>query len=447
MLGVEVFGQYGFVLSLLVLLAVISDKGLNTYQSRQIAFIKDKTEVGRLIGSSIIARLFTIVIVVGIAFALSYYINKPDTVKQFMRFAAMAMGVNFMMGGFSATLLGYERFRLYGMLAMLTQLMLTLLGFTALILGYGLLGIGVAHLVSATIATLTIAIVVNVRVCRLSFQVGLTEPVAFVKSALPLAVTAVLMTIYYRADFVMLSLMKGDQAVGYYNSAYALINGMLMVSTSFSAAILPRLSGYFNADKTSMNNIYRIGFKYLMYLGLAVALGTVFIAGSLYEMVYPESYLPGVISLKILIWALVLMFINSIQSSYMIASNWKRSLMYITAVGAVLNIGLNFIFIPRYSFQGAAIATLISEALTGVGFFVMIGHNLSISKVLRWLLKLIPALVAMTLVLVLSENLQVLLRIVCGALSFLLVLILSKGLGREDLDLILRLISARGKPE
>jgi len=442
---VEVFGQYGFVLSVLVLLAVISDKGLNTYQSRQIAFIKDKTEIGRLIGSSIIARLFAIVIVVAIAFVIAYFIDKPNSVKQFMRFAAMAMGVNFIMGGFSATLLGYERSRLYGLLAMFTQLILTLLGFAALLLGYGLYGIGVAHLVSAVVATLFIAIVVNTRVCKLSFHIELSAPWVFIKTAFPLAVTAILMTIYYRADFVMLSFMKGDEAVGYYNSAYALINGMLMISTSFSAAVLPRLSSYFNTDKTSMNNVYQTGFKYLMYFGLAVALGTVFVAGPLYRIVYPESYLPGVISLKILIWALALMFINSIQSSYMIASNWKRSLMYITAVGAALNIRLNFIFIPRYSYQGAAIATLISEALTGAGFFWVIRHNLNIGKVLRWFIRLIPALAVMTAVLLLLTNYNVIAQIGLGAASFLVILIVFKGIGREEFNLVLRLISYQGK--
>lgn len=436
------FGQYGFVLSVLVLLSVISDKGLNTYQSRQIAYIKDREVVGKLIGSSLIARVMILLLVIAIAFAISYLIDKPEPVKLFMRFAAMAMGVNFLMGGFSSVLLGYERFILYGILAMFTQLILTIFGFAALISGYGLLGIGIAHLASALIATTIVVISVNKRVCRVSFSSKFSDSLAFLKSSLPLIITAILMAVYYRVDFIMLSLMVGDQAVGYYNSAYALVNGMLMVSTSFSAVILPRLTGYFNTDKESMHNVYQTGFKYLMYFGMAVALGISFIARPVYEFIYPESYLPGVISLKILIWALVLMFLNAIQSSYFIASNWKSWLMYITAAGATLNILLNLYLIPRYSYQGAALATLVSEFLTSVCFFVVIGREIKIGNIARYFCRLIPSLLVMAIVLGFIDGYNLILRVVAAGLSFFLSLIIFRGLNRQDFGFLLQLISS-----
>ena len=344
------------------------------------------------------------------------------------------------MGSFSSTLLGFERFKLYGFLAMFSQLLTTLLSFIALYLGYSLIGIGIAHVITAILATSVVGYMVRRRVCRFDFKGTFRQGLIIIKAALPLAVTAVLMTIYYRADFVMLSIMQGDEAVGFYNSAYALINGLLLVSTSFSATALPRLTGYFSGNHEQLRSLYQTGFKYMMYLGLAVAFGALFVAEPVYQLFYPSTYQPGVSALRILIWALALMFINSLQSGLMIAADRKQLLMYLTGIGAVVNIGLNLILIPRYSFNGAAVATVISELITGIGFFVILKDHLQLRQMLRWILSLIPAVASMALFLYIFPNINVILRIIIGAIVIIGVLILTRGLDRRDINMVLKLL-------
>ena len=436
----EIFGQYGFALAIVTLFAVISENGLNTYQTRQIAFIRDKDVAAKLIADSLIARALVFILAVGTLIAISFAIDKPEPFRMFLRFSALAMGVNFFMGGFSSTLLGYERFKLYGVLAISTQFVLTALGFLALYSGFGLVGIGVGHLLAACLSTVAIAILVRERVCRFSLNGTFKQAKAFLKAAMPLSVTAVLMTVYYRADLVMLSLIKGDEAIGLYNSAYALVNGLLLVSTSFSATILPRLSGYFREDTEKMKSIYLVGFRYMLYFGLAAAFGATLLAEPIYDLIYPESYLPGIGALRILIWALALMFVNSLQSSFLIASDLKNKLMYITAAGAAINIVLNLILIPPYSFNGAAAATLISEILTGLCFYYILRESLSLRTIAIWLIRLIPAIASMAAILILASNYHVILRIAAGALIFLTVLTVAGGLGKRDLDYVLRLL-------
>jgi O-antigen/teichoic acid export membrane protein len=444
-LGVEIFGQYGFAIAIITLFAVLSDKGLNTYQTRQTAFINDKVEAGKLIADSLYARLILGTLSFGILLLISLFLDKSDSFLIFFRFASLAMMVNFYMGSFSSTLLGFERFKLYGMLAMFSQLLLTSLSFIALYLGFSLIGIGVAHLIAGIVATTIVGYMVRQRVCRFTFHGTLRKGLAIIKSALPLAVTAVLMTIYYRADFVMLSIMKGDEAVGYYNSAYALINGLLLVSTSFSATVLPRLTGYYSGNHEQLRSLYQTGFKYMVYLGLATAFGTIFVALPVYQIFYPSTYLPGVSALHILIWALALMFINSLQSGMMIAADRKQLLMYLAAIGAVVNVGLNLILIPRYSYDGAAVATVISELITGIGFFIVLKEYLPIGKLTSWLGRLAPAILAMTVFLFLFPELNVIVRIIIGAVIFIGVLILVRGLDRRDLKLAFRLLPGGSK--
>ncbi|NOZ63517.1 MAG: hypothetical protein GXO71_00960 [Caldiserica bacterium] len=63
----------------------------------------------------------------------------------------------------------------------------------------------------------------------------------------------------------------------------------------------------------------------------------------------------------VLIWTLPLLSLNFIFRTYFIASNRQKVSFYFFSSGALLNILLNFLFIPRWNFQGAATATLVTE--------------------------------------------------------------------------------------
>lgn len=357
-----------------------------------------------------------------------------------MLLSALAMMVNSSMGSFSSTMLGYERFKLYGVLAISTQAIVVILGFIVLYEGLGLIGLGGAHLVTAIIATVTVALFVRKRVCRWAIKFNWQSALKVLRAALPLAVTALLMAIYYRADFIMLTIMQSDKSVGFYNSAYALVNGLLLVSTSFSASILPRLSSYFSSDQLKLDRLYSIGFKYMMYLGLAIAFGATFLASPLYKLIYPDSYLPGADALEILIWALALMFINGLQSAHLIARNFKSRLMLITGGGAILNILLNLILIPKYDFVGASIATVISELMTGIGFFMIIRKHLTFGTITGWVLRIIPGLAVMGLILYFTSGMNVISRAAISGLVLVIMLYVTKGINRDDIGHFIKLL-------
>jgi len=443
-LGVELFGQYGLVLAIITFFGVISYSGLDIYQTRQTAVLLDKSKVGSLIGNALLARAVIATALVIIIYLISIFINKPLSVKVFLWLSAMAMAINFIMGSFSSTLLGYERFKLYGFLAMGTQSLSTLLGLLVLYLGFGLIGIGFVFVACAFIATAIIGLAVNRRVCRVSLKLNWQSALNILKSSAPLAGAAILATIYYKADFIMLSYFKGDQAVGYYNSAFALINGLLLVSTSLRATILPRMAGYFVSDQEKLNRLYHIGFKYMLYIGLSAAFGALILAEPIFELVYPQSYLPGAAALKILIWALALMFVNTLQSAHLIARDYKKQLMYITGLGAILNIALNLVLIPKYSFTGAASATVITETVTGIGFFYILRHHLRLRQLITWFLRLLPPLIVMALFLIFMPDLSVVVRAITGVGIIVIGLVITRGLTGRDFGYIANLLP-RGK--
>ena len=439
----EQFGQYGFALALVAFFNVLSDFGINTYQTRETAILADNNAASSLIGQAFVARLLLGIISALIILAICFTLDKPLSLKIFLAFLSITMIINFLSGGFASTLLGYEKFRLYSLLAMGTQVLTTCLGFAALAAGSGLVGIGVAHMVTASTLAIAIGTIVYRKICKFQLHGSLENGLAILKQAAPLCITALRLTVNYRADFILLSLFKGDKAVGYYNSAYALVNGLLLVSTAFSATILPRMAGYFNTDKEKLTRLYSSAFKYLFYLGLAMAVGATMLAHPIFELIYPESYLPGAGALSILIWALAFMFVNSLQSAHLVARNQNRQLMYLTGIAAFVNITLNLILIPPYSFRGAALATIISELAAGTGYFIILRSALPFKKLVRWSLRLLPAVSAMIIAIMLTESVMVIPRAILAGMLFIFMLAISGALDLADLGYLAASLAPR----
>lgn len=338
-------------------------------------------------------------------------------------------------------MLGYEKFKYFSILAFCTQMVGTVLAIFALYYGYGLPGIGIAHIITAILSATAIAFTARKVIDGFSLKGKLSKALAVIKQAAPLGITAILITIYYRADLIMLSIIKGDQAVGYYNSAYALVNGLLLVSATFSATFLPRMSSYFNCEPAKLDVLYQTGFKYMLFFGMAAAFGAAFLAEPIYGLIYPDSYLPGAYALKILIWAMAMMFVNTFQNALMIARDLKKRLMYLTGAGAFVNIILNLILIPPYGFIGAAYATVASQLITVVGFIITLRRTMPYKMFTILLLRLLPAIAMMVLSIKFTESVMIVPRILIGAAVFIVALIITGGLNRRDYKTLIGLLS------
>ncbi|MCI0564023.1 MAG: polysaccharide biosynthesis C-terminal domain-containing protein [Nitrososphaera sp.] len=100
----------------------------------------------------------------------------------------------------------------------------------------------------------------------------------------------------------------------------------------------------------------------MIWLALVIAIPTVLVSRGLVHSLYGPDYAAASTVLALHIWAAVFVFLGVATSKWYLAENMHFDLFQRTLVGAVLNIVLNFFLIPRYGINGAAIATLISQA-------------------------------------------------------------------------------------
>ncbi len=161
----------------------------------------------------------------------------------------------------------------------------------------------------------------------------------------------------------MLGFMDKAAAVGYYNAAYQVFNLLVGGYVIWQATAIPIVSKIISEDVDRAAVFLR---KYLKITMLCIIPATVLIflaSPIIIQLAFGNEYNSAVIALQSLIWTLIVISIGSIYGVLILVPAGKYNQFLIAvAGGALVNIILNFILIPQYSFVGAAIATIVAEA-------------------------------------------------------------------------------------
>jgi O-antigen/teichoic acid export membrane protein len=254
-------------------------------------------------------------------------------------------------------------------------------------------------------------------------------------------------TIYNKIDVTMLGLFTSEQSVGLYTIAHRMIDIIISTCAAITATLLPRLSYYYQNDKDLFSDSLKIGLKVLDFLVLPMSIGIVFIAPQLIELLFGVAFLPVVATIRIFSFIIVIRVYGDLLCyQLLIASGNENKRIAANLIATIINIILNIILIPRFSYNGAAIASVISELTVNIYIFIVIKKQLNFSFTLSsfWqalLSSLVMLLGFLPSTLIKAPLLfEVILSIVSCATIYLIINVLSKN---ELLNSLLKKMDCR----
>jgi O-antigen/teichoic acid export membrane protein len=179
-------------------------------------------------------------------------------------------------------------------------------------------------------------------------------------SSVPLGLTLVFNVIDFKADVFILTLYRTTQEVGIFGLAAKFFEFALTIPTFFMNAVYPLLLiNIANQEKTQ-----RMVKKSAISLGIISLV--VLTAGILAAPLLPsikEDFSESIPLFKTLMVILPLFFISPVLMWYLIAKDKAWQLVWVYAVGMIVNVVLNIIAIPRYGAMAAVVITGVSEAI------------------------------------------------------------------------------------
>ena len=395
-LGAGSFGEYTTVIAYLTVFQLVSDFGLHTLLTREIS---QKPNQER----EIVSRFFTlrlcivfVVLCIGCALVLAFpysYVVKIGVVMSAIAFLAMSL---------TQMLLGVlqKHFEVYKstvaeIIGRITNLILVIIFFyTQAGILYFLLAFIVASFV---ILGINLFFVHNLTNFHIIFPIP--EWKKTLKTALPIAVSIIFTLLYFRADTILLSIMKDADAVGLYGAAYKVLEAFIFFPAALFGILMPVLSRQAKVRKTLGATVSFLCNSSVFIVAPLVA-GGVLLSASILNVIGGSEFVQSTTTLQILFGAMGVIVFGNLFGNTIIALDIQKKAMIAYIAGFAFNIVANILVIPAYSYEGAAATTLLTEILVTLVLFIVVSRAIPLAISYFTVFLAVISTIAMTLLLV-----------------------------------------------
>lgn len=200
---------------------------------------------------------------------------------------------------------------------------------------------------------------------------------------------SIAVTVYTNLDNVMLGFMKTDEDVGYYSAAVKIKNLTVSVVTSASTVLLPRASFYVdNGKMEEFHKIIKKTMNCILLMSIPMAVYFILYANEGIMLLSGDAFEGAIIPMQIIMPTLIFMGItNVIGIQTMIPLGLEKHVLYSEIAGAVVDLIINIILIPKMASAGAAIGTLAAEIVVFVYQYIVINDMAKkMFEGIKWLL-------------------------------------------------------------
>ena len=187
------------------------------------------------------------------------------------------------------------------------------------------------------------------------------------RDSLPLVFSGVMVAVYLNIDRVMLGNLVNATEVGIYGAASRLSEVWYFLPTAICGSVFPAIVRAKQRSETLYKQRVQQLYDVMAWLAWIVVIPVTFLATPTIRLIFGAEYLPAGQILAWHIWASPFVFLGVARSKWLMSENLTLFHLATTVCGAVANIVLNWYLIPLYGGMGAAIATVISYAVSSHG--------------------------------------------------------------------------------
>ena len=415
-LGVNAYGQLSFSIALITFFNIFADFGLTTFGIREIAKAKERTAS---LGATILAIQILLSLFLLAILAITLLLLP---VAENIKVITFVYGIGMFVQSFDMSYIfqAHETMKFASISRLVARVAYLVVGFILILFLRNIIAIPIASVLGAFIGSL---LTYRFLQTKLAFRLGkvekkLVKEIAY--QGIPFVLAGFFSGIYHSIDSLFIQFIEGSLAVGYYGAAYRILDILIVFTSLITKVFFPALS---RAKQESKEAFVKQSMKFAQIAGIVaipLTAGGMFYAEDILRLTYGAHYLDGSPALRVLIVLVSLITFNMLVAAIIIAAGKQKQNMISVAIGAGINIVLNFILIPKWGIVGASCATVSSEAVVCIYLLAVYQREsgLSVSLLKEFLIKPITGALLFVFVLSLFHIESVLIAIPIAAIVY-----------------------------
>ncbi len=430
-LGTNGFGDYSTVLAFFSFFGSFADLGLYSITAREIS--RPNADEKKILNNAFTLRLASSLIVFILTPILVFFLPYSHDVKLGILIAAASFvfssTYNVLNGVFQKNL-AMDRVALAEVLGKVLQVAIIILavkkdwGFIAIILS----------VLAAMIFNFSAVLFFLRKYARISLQFDYVYWKSFVKEALPLGFSAIVIFVYFKIDTILLSVLKTSAEVGIYNAAYKVIENVSFFPAMIIGLVFPIFSRHIFSDKQQFSHVANETAKVFLILIVPIIIGTLFLSEGIIHLIGGAAFAQSANILRILVFALAFIFFGNFFNSILIAGNHQKKLLWALVACAIFNVVANIIFIPIFSYTGSAIVSAFTEFFVAATGFILTVKYINYAPSFRPLARILLSGAAMAVFLYVFSDWGFFTSVLLSSLVYLLFLWLTRTITIRELS-------------
>lgn len=202
---------------------------------------------------------------------------------------------------------------------------------------------------------------------------------SIIKSSWPFAIMGIFGVFMTNIDSVMIAFWNNPTVLGLYAAAQKPISLLYVIPSFLSISLFPFISRIISDSRKDTGNIIEKSSRLSFAVALPIVLGGIMLAGPLLRVTFGDEYIGAMLTFQILLLTLIPAFPGAVFSDVIVAEDRQKVFIKSTAFGAMTNVILNFILIPKYGITGSAMATLVAQIVMNSILYMKVKKSFNIN--------------------------------------------------------------------
>ena len=206
------------------------------------------------------------------------------------------------------------------------------------------------------------------------------------KVSLTLFLPTIAIQVYTVLDKTMIGIITKDALEnGYYEQSIKISRSLLMLITALSTVVIPRVGYYYDKnDHDVVKDILYRSYRFVFMMSIPMCFGLYFVSYNFIPWFLGTGFNKSIILTQIFSLLIICISLSNVTGmQYFVPTEQQTKLTISVCIGAAVNFILNCLLIPNFKSVGAALASVIAEAIITIVQFILAKDYISISKILK----------------------------------------------------------------
>jgi O-antigen/teichoic acid export membrane protein len=442
----EHYGHFIMAFSLVQLLTPLCALGLRPVMVREVASDLDKAPV--VIGNVLTLRLLLAIATYVVAAIVVNVLDYPTFVKFIVYIACSTLIFNTISNNLIDVFQGYERMKYIAYGNFTAGSVLTLFSVLAIRFGFGVVGLTIAYVIGPMLLATMLFTMHRRLLPHFRLRIDTVRWRDLLKKAMPFFWVNMLWMFVFRIGILMLSKMKGDEAVALFGAASGLVDRLAIIPDSIGTALFPTIAAMFARNaKQEISKTVGKAFEFMIIFGLGIAVGMSLLSEQVMSLVYGSNYATGGVVLRVISWYVPFWFLMLVLTACLGAARQQSKVVISVATASVVGLLGNVLLIPRFGAIGLAVADLIFYVVFMVLGYEMVRRHIGFTANLWVVLRILLANAIMGAAVYYLRGINLAVAIIVPAGLYFVTLVGLRVLTKNDLQRIFKAVFRRGQTE